>query len=153
MMVQTWHNGAPSTVKVVEIVNTRDGVAMYLTPEAAAAWAEMCKDALENHGITLIANSAWRSFDHQKRIFSRWEEKLDQWRRNGSQGRPPPRPASPGKSKHHNGVAIDIQRSHDDPDGDGPEIGKTDAYLRENAHRFGFAQPYPKNEPWHFEHH
>jgi len=111
----------------------------YLESKAAWAFVDMSR-AAEKDGITLHVNSAFRFFDHQKRLFDRWV----------ASGRTGPRPATPGYSNHHSGIAVDINRAHDDPDGRGPIIGATDAWLDANAFRFGFVSPYSW-EPWHWE--
>jgi LAS superfamily LD-carboxypeptidase LdcB len=149
MMVQAWYNGAPASIHVVEICNTRNGATMYLEPAAAASWAAMCGAAAKN-GVALMANSAWRSYDHQARIFARWEEQIDEWTRKpeDKRGKRPPRPAAPGKSRHHNGIAVDIQRSHGDKDEQGRSA--VDRWLDQNAPKYGFAARV-SGEPWHWE--
>ena len=147
-MVRAYIYGVPGMVQVVEISHTRGKAAMYLTPEAAEGWERMCI-AAGAEGVTLVANSAWRSFDSQQRLFDRWSSAYAAWERARS-GPRPPRPAQPGFSKHHNAICVDIQRGHDDPDGAGPEIGAVDKFLEARAHEFGFVANVP-GEKWHYE--
>jgi LAS superfamily LD-carboxypeptidase LdcB len=110
----------------------------YLAVDAAEAWAELVAAAARD-GITLRINSGWRSHDHQTRLYQQWAD-----------GRRRHRPARPGYSAHQSGVAADIQRSHDDPDGGGPERGATDLWLEAHAHEYGWRRTVP-GEPWHWE--
>lgn len=110
----------------------------WLAKEAATAFARMYV-AAQIDGIDLAINSAFRFMNHQQRL---WDEYHAGKRRL--------RPARPGYSKHQSGLAADILRSHDDPDGAGPEIGPTDEWLKSNAHLYGFRRTVPA-EPWHWE--
>jgi len=49
--------------------------------------------------------------------------------------------ARPGYSNHQSGDAIDLNRAHDK--------GKTDAWLKANAAKFGFYRDVP-SELWHW---
>jgi D-alanyl-D-alanine carboxypeptidase len=153
MMAKAYIKGVPGMVAVVTISHTRGGVEMLLVPEAAQAWERMCA-AAEADGICLYANSAWRSYEHQQRLFDRWSSALSAWSRDprpeSEKGTRPPRPAEPGRSLHHNGICVDINRSHD-PDGAGPRVpADIVAWLHDNAHRFGFVANVP-GEGWHYE--
>ncbi len=141
---------------------------MYLHEEAYAAFREMHEAALAD-GIRLTILSAFRTFDHQRRI---WEDK---WHgRRELHGNvlatdiddPADRAreilrfsAMPGTSRHHWGTDLDLnslQNSYFES-GEGLEIYE---WLSENASRYGFCQPYTahgdrrdggyEEEKWHW---
>lgn len=127
---------------------SREG--MYMQKEAYAAFMAMFDAALQD-GLRLQIVSAFRSFDRQKRI---WESK---W--NGQQilqghllateiDDPRERAleilrfsAMPGTSRHHWGTDIDLN-SLDNRYFDQGEGKLIFEWLRNNASRFGFCQPY-----------
>lgn len=134
-IVTGYVSGVPSQIEVEPI---DPGESVYLEHRAAVAFRAM-REAANAVGIVLRANSGWRSFEHQERLYKQWEE-----------GRRKLRPCRPGWSKHHSGRAVDINRSHDtDPDGPGPELAPTDAWLLACAANFHFYKT--TSEPWHFE--
>ena len=109
--------------------------------DVRAMWAAAARD-----GINLVANSAYRSKEHQSRLWNNgvathgraWAE---QWL------------ARPGHSEHQLGLAIDFSIS--------ASFGRTAAgiWLRENSWRYGFILRYTEEnravtginaEPWHF---
>ena len=123
---------------------------MLMHRDAYQAFLEM-HSAAKNDGITLTIVSAYRSFDHQTRI---WENK---W--NGRQvlhgninaldiTDPKERAleilrfsAMPGTSRHHWGTDIDMNSLNNSYFES--ERGKQEYdWLRDNAHIFGFCQPY-----------
>ncbi len=127
---------------------------MLMHRDAYKAFLDM-HSAAESEGIALRIISAYRSFDHQTRI---WENK---W--NGRQilhgninaldiSDPGERAleilrfsAMPGTSRHHWGTDIDLNSLNNDYFASGR--GKQEyMWLRENAHKFGFCQPYTSNE-------
>jgi D-alanyl-D-alanine carboxypeptidase len=140
----TYVRGVPSRAYLVEIQPEGNKLLgskhppQYLDKYAAHAWMLMCR-AARGDGLELAAYSAYRSHSHQQRLFKQWEE-----------GTRKLRPATPGWSRHESGRAVDILRSHDDPDGRGPLIGPTDEWLRLNARKFGFYRTVP-SELWHYE--
>jgi LAS superfamily LD-carboxypeptidase LdcB len=141
---QTYESGVPSLSSLVqiqaEVKNSllRKHPAQYLERDAAMAWCRMFRAAAAE-GVTLWAYSAWRSHEHQQRIYDEWKA-----------GKRKLRPNNPGWSKHENGRAVDILRSHDDPDAGGPKVGPTDKWLKANAKLFGFFRTVPA-ELWHWE--
>lgn len=153
--VTGYESGVPFRLTVVELVWDDLTIAkdQWLSSEAAEAFRAMYK-AAQVSGLTLKVNSSWRSYAHQKQLRDTYDKWLVRWSSQPTTSRGPRRcaPANPGHSNHHNGIAIDINRSHDDPDGDGPEIGITDSWLRLNASKFGFTNPY-RHELWHWEYH
>lgn len=144
----------------------RDGLLMHA--EAYRAYIRMYSEA-KQQGIELTIISAFRDFDHQKRI---WENK---W--NGRQVLSGNKKATditdpvdraleilrfssmPGTSRHHWGTDIDINNLNNSYFNTGR--GKREyQWLLENAHRFGFYQPYThrglrnnsgyEEEKWHW---
>lgn len=145
---------------------SRDG--MFMQREAYNAFLEMHDAAMED-GVELIIVSAFRDFDHQKRI---WNNK---W--SGQQvlsgniyatdiSNPVERAreilrfsAMPGTSRHHWGTDIDLNSLNNRYFESGK--GKKEyEWLVKNASKFGFCQPYtPKGagresgyeeEKWHW---
>lgn len=141
---------------------------MYMHREAYKAFLRM-HDAAKEDGIELIIVSAFRDFDHQKRI---WENK---W--NGQQvlsgniyatdiTNPVERAreilrfsAMPGTSRHHWGTDIDLNSLNNSYFASGRGKREYD-WLVENASKFGFCQPYTQKgagrergyeeEKWHW---
>jgi zinc D-Ala-D-Ala carboxypeptidase len=113
----------------------------YLARKAAEAFERM-KLAAFGDGLTLIVNTAWRSRAYQESLRRRYEVQLAAWEKNGKKGPRPPPAAKPGKSKHELGLAVDLNRAHDN--------GVTDAWLAANAGRYGFKRTVA-SEPWHWE--
>lgn len=141
---------------------------MLMHKKAYQAFKEMKNAALQDH-VELIIISAFRGFDHQKRI---WENK---W--NGRQmlyGNINARDISsdierareilrfssmPGTSRHHWGTDIDLNSLNNKyfESGKGQQVYD---WLKQNAHEFGFCQPYTQidasrdggyeEEKWHW---
>lgn len=111
----------------------------YLEKNAARAFRAM-REAAAAEGITLIVNSAFRDSKRQTELHEMYQMKLRQWQANG--GAKPAPAARPGWSNHQSGLAVDVNRAHDN--------GRTDAWLDANADRFGFRRTVA-SEPWHFE--
>jgi hypothetical protein len=102
---------------------------VHLTPEAANAFAHLLA-AAEADGVTIGVTDGYRSYERQVRL-----KQEKGWLA-----------AHPGTSMHGWGLAIDF------------DTRVTDfAWLRENAHRFGWVHPPwaqpggSKPEPWHWE--
>lgn len=153
-------------VPVDPIFATRSG--MYMHRDAFAAFKKM-HNAASSDGIPLTIVSAFRSFNHQRRI---WENK---W--NGKQildgsifATEIPDPADrareilrysamPGTSRHHWGTDIDLNSVEDSyfEQGAGKDVY---SWLVQNASSFGFCQPYTsigdgrtggyEEEKWHW---
>jgi len=138
-----------------------DGKSHYLRREAAAALKKMY-DAfrLENPKVKIIIVSSTRNFWDQKMI---WEKKWDSKDYTGA-AKSPSQKASmilryssmPGTSRHHWGTDFDINTLTNEyyDGGDGKVIFQ---WLRENAGKFGFCQPYTPGrekgymeERWHW---
>ena len=134
MKVRGYDKGKTVAIEVMEVSPGK-----YLQVDAARAFIRM-RDAAVKSSITLKLNSGWRNFAQQERLY-------DEWHAKGEKG---PRPARPGYSRHHMGLAADIGRSHDDPDGAGPLQGPTDKWLQAHAGEYGFTATVT-GEPWHWE--
>jgi D-alanyl-D-alanine carboxypeptidase len=120
---------------------------------ASAQWRAMVA-AASRDGVVLLAISAFRSFDYQRKIIERKlaeGQTIEQITRAS---------ALPGYSEHHTGRAIDIGTP-----GSGPlteEFEQTLAFnwLMRRARDFGFSMTYPRDnsfgimfEPWHWMFH
>lgn len=128
MRVTGYVAGVPCPVDI-EPIDTNPIRGPYLAHDAAAAFRAM-RAAAALDGIVLKANSGWRSYETQTRLYREWQE-----------GKRKPRPSKPGWSKHHSGAAVDIQRSHD---------GRIDVWLSLHAQEHGFVNNVP-GEAWHWE--
>jgi LAS superfamily LD-carboxypeptidase LdcB len=120
----------------------------WVRPDVRADFVRMATDAWQRDRIVLRVNSGFRTVDEQKKLYKAYEDdqKLPEWKRAGLL-----RPCRPGFSEHNLGVALDINRSHDDPDGDGPMRSRTDDWLDAHADEYGFYRSVP-GEPWHWRH-
>ena len=142
---------------------------LYLREEAASAWKAM-KKAAKPDGIDLDIVSATRNFDRQKVIWeNKWEGRTAV---NGTFFKNARKPgkmikaseilkysAMPGTSRHHWGTDIDINSVEDEyfETTEGINVYR---WLKVNAFRFGFAQPYTEKnsvraigyeeEKWHW---
>lgn len=145
---------------------SREGLLMH--KEAYGAFLKMHQAATEE-GIRLTIVSAYRSFDHQKRI---WENKWNGRQMlsgniNATNITAPEERASeilrfsamPGTSRHHWGTDIDINSLNDSYFLRGKGL-KEYQWLKANASKFGFCQPYTnrtargnqgyEEEKWHW---
>lgn len=130
--------------------------AAYLRTEVAAAFRLMADSAAQD-GIRIFVVSATRNFEYQKDIWTR------KW--TGRGGDEKERAESileyssmPGTSRHHWGTDLDINSVEPSyfESGQGARIYE---WMRSNAHRFGFFQPYTaqtkgrtgyNEEKWHW---
>jgi D-alanyl-D-alanine carboxypeptidase len=140
----------------------------YLRREAALAWERMYQKANED-GVELFIVSSTRNFDRQKEI---WENKwlgrsltqnvnlaLSGLNDFGKAETILKYSAMPGTSRHHWGTDIDINSVEEDFF-ETEEGEKLYLWLLNNAHTFGFFQPYTmkgknrptgyEEEPWHW---
>lgn len=111
--------------------------------------------AAQKDGIKLEVVSAFRSFAHQKSI---WERKWNQFSGNDAEKafKILRYSSFPGTSRHHWGTDIDFNSVNLDY-WTSPSGKKTLAWLRQNAPKYGFCEPYSgnrkggyENEPWHW---
>ena len=115
-----------------------------LRQEASDALVAMFDTALNEAGLELASNSAYRSYSAQENVYDGDDLTT----------------ARPGFSEHQTGLTVDIgplsgECSLDECFGETPE----GIWLRDNAWRFGFILRYPADktaitgytfEPWHF---
>lgn len=121
-----------------------------LRKEAADMLSAMAAAAAED-GVRLLVVSAYRPYASQERIFNNYAAKHGVERANRFSARP-------GQSEHQLGTTVDFGGTKVDFEA---EFANTDSgrWLKENAHRFGFALSYPRDaehitgyiyEPWHY---
>lgn len=129
---------------------------IYLDKEAYSAFLRMHNDALKA-GFRLVIVSATRDFYYQKRI---WDYKWSGLSQSMSDEEKTIKilefSSMPGSSRHHWGTDIDLNvldNSYYD-EGEGRRIYD---WLKENAHNYGFCQPYTEGrdkgyneEKWHW---
>jgi D-alanyl-D-alanine carboxypeptidase len=131
----------PADLVDVPVEHTWDPL---LRQEASDAVVTMFQAALDEAGLELASNSAYRSYSAQEEVYDGDDLTT----------------ARPGFSEHQTGLAIDIGAASGDCSlatcfADTPE----GAWLRDNAWRFGFVLRYPADktpvtgyefEPWHY---
>jgi D-alanyl-D-alanine carboxypeptidase len=119
---------------------------LKLRPEAAVALSAMAR-AAKTEGVTLVAGSAYRSWEYQKGVFAR-EVK------NYGEAAAKRESAEPGRSQHQLGTALDFSPIDD-------IFAKSPAFrwLSANAGAYGFSRSYPEGlesvtgyrpESWHW---
>ena len=96
----------------------------------AARYFLELKRAAELAGHTVVVNTAYRTREHQERLYAAYK----------ARDYAPPLVAKPGKSAHEKGLSVDL---------DVKEHPAFLAWLRANAHTFGFFETTP-TEPWHW---
>jgi D-alanyl-D-alanine carboxypeptidase len=121
-----------------------------MEPMAAAQWRAMVA-AASGDGVVLLAISAFRSFDYQRKIIERKlaeGQTIEQITRAS---------ALPGYSEHHTGRAIDIGTPGSEPLTEGFEQTLAFEWLARRGNDFGFSMTYPRDnsfgimfEPWHW---
>lgn len=123
---QGWRRGKPEPVQLKEVQR-----GFYLSASGAAdAFIEMSAAAMNEGGIVLKLNTAFRTMREQQRLY-------DSWRAGKGS-----RAAVPGWSNHQLGLAADIESAS----------GTNQAFhwLTTNARRFEFKRTVA-SEPWHWE--
>lgn len=134
-----------------DLVKACDGPRNKLDKEAAAALAEM-RAAAAAEGVTLWAQSCFRSIAAQGEIFESGRKKRNQTEEERAKVSAPP-----GYSEHATGFALDFATGSG---GDLTEAFAENAagqWLLANAIKFGFELSFPKGnaqgvsyEPWHW---
>lgn len=105
-------------------------------------------------GHPLAIQSAFRSYDYQERTFAYWVEQDGREAALKSSARP-------GHSEHQLGTVVDFRSADGPPAWELEDWAQTPAgaWLKKNAHRYGFVMSYPKGksnitcyiyEPWHY---
>lgn len=129
---------------------------IYLDREVYNAFLRMHNDALKA-GFRLIIVSATRNFHYQKRIWDyKWSGLPQSMSDEDKTLKILEYSSMPGSSRHHWGTDIDLNvldNSYYD-EGEGKRIYD---WLKENAHNYGFCQPYTAGretgyheEKWHW---
>ncbi len=151
-------NNPVSEGEQIELI--RVSAERYMEREAGRAMKKMIQAAL-NKGVRLNVVSAYRSHKYQaelieKSIAERMESGMDAISARKETYRSL---AEPGTSEHNAGLAADIMCENDTDGDERFENTREFAWLRDNAHRFGFILRYPRGkeeitgfiyEPWHF---
>jgi D-alanyl-D-alanine carboxypeptidase len=130
-------------------IQVQPGKEFMLGHPEALAWLNQLFEAAGQAGVTpLYVSSAYRSMATQTLM---WES---------AGGWDQTRVAPPGTSEHQSGLAFDLSTSPTIRSGDGqPGFATTPAsgWVRQNAHRFGFVNTYPRPgidgieaEHWHW---
>ncbi|RFA18703.1 hypothetical protein B7R25_14165 [Subtercola boreus] len=125
-----------------------------LRQETIAALTIMFAAAKTQIGVTLVAESGYRSYDNQTSAYHSYVDTL------GVEGADQTS-ARPGYSEHQTGLAIDILDTISGCGTDGDCLGNTATgrWLANNAHTYGFLLRYQADktsitgyeyEPWHF---
>ncbi len=118
-------------VTLVPIVGARLQL-LYLALDTVTPYFELVRAAAAE-GVTVGINSGFRTWREQKQLYDGYKRSLPGYNMA----------AEPGRSKHQNGIAFDI----DVPGGAGNPCYD---WLAINATRFGFLRTVNK-EPWHWE--
>lgn len=114
---------------------------IYLTRETYEAMELMFAAAEAEEVNGFVITSGYRTYERQSEIYESSEPGYAQ---------------KPGASEHQTGLAFDVTAVNS---GDGFESTEQYAWLRKNAHLYGFIQRYPANkahitgisyEPWHY---
>lgn len=137
-------------VLLLDVGQTRDGAALRLEPQTAAAWLRL-KRAAASEGQCLQPVSGFRSLGHQRAIIERKRRAGQAWSQILNVN------AAPGFSEHHSGRAMDVLTA------DYPQLDAGFAstegwrWLSRRAADFGFRLSYPQHngrgvvfEPWHW---
>ena len=140
-------NYIPNDLKKISLeYSTED---KYLREEAKLAFEKLSKDAKKKN-YTIIAASAYRSFNYQEKLYNYYiETKGIEYADLCS--------ARPGHSEHQTGLAVDVMGSNHDYDNFEESIEFN--WMKNNSHKYGFILRYPKGkekitgfkyEPWHY---
>ena len=113
---------------------------IYLTYGAYLAAQDMFAAAESENVNGFIITSGYRSYDRQKQVYAESKDGYAQ---------------KPGCSEHQTGLCFDVTAENVGGFENTPQY----AWLRQNAHKYGFIQRYPANkahitgisyEPWHY---
>ena len=162
-------NYAPSSTSIINSDYTFNKKEISILSEVKPKLEQMINDA-RNSGITnntnnnisnntgtnsgsdkkiaLVVNSGYRSFKEQKGLKGAYVQKYGLTKSNQFS-------ADQGYSEHQLGTAVDLSNNNPDLS---ISFDKTDtfAWLKDNAHKYGFILSYPKGnsyymyEPWHY---
>ncbi len=121
-----------------------------LNSEAYEAFKKL-SDAAKEKGLSILSQSAYRSYNTQATIYSSYvlQDGLD-WTDRWS--------ARAGHSEHQTGLALDVLTNTNKSLGDFEGTKEFD-WMKENSYKYGFILRYPENstlqtgygyEPWHY---
>ena len=129
-----WDDGHYLYPKVlVNIIGV--GIEMeQVTFDSLAPYLKMVKAARDEANLTILINTAFRTFQRQQELFD-------------DAGHDTSKAARPGNSNHQHGQAFDLNPEHDSHF---HGTGKIYEWLTKNAPKFGFIRTVNK-EPWHWE--
>lgn len=132
-------------------LNVKSVRAVQLRKEAAEALYRMF-DAASKNGVTLAANSGYRSYGDQEKIFTQHVQTMGEAKANAISSKP-------GESEHQLGLAIDLTCA--EMSGDLQQSFENTAegkWVQAHAQDYGFIIRFPKGaeaqtgyeyEPWH----
>ena len=139
------------TVPHVRFPFSEDDPKKQLRQVAATALEDLF-NASDNAGLELFAQSGYRSFDRQVVLFDNYAKEHGEEKANTYS-------AKPGQSEHQTGLVMDVTtQSINFEINLNFEETKESAWLKDNAHEYGFIIRYPKGkeaitlyqyEPWH----
>ena len=146
-------NFSPSDLRIINVLDYTGNPATtkYMRETAATMVEALFQAASDEAGFTLLAKSAYRSYQAQEQLYYHKVGVLGQAEVNRLV-------ALPGYSEHQTGLALDVAAYS--PDGFERVFGDTleSQWLAQNAHRFGFIIRFPAgresetgfmHEPWH----
>lgn len=139
------YNQLPEDYTPNNLINLKCNPKYKLCEEAALAFDSLVNDAKLDK-VNIYPYSAYRSYEYQKTIYNKYVNRDGQELADTYSARP-------GHSEHQTGLSVDIKSlGHN-------EITESDyAWLKENAHLYGYIIRYPKDstkitgyqeEPWH----
>lgn len=132
-------------------LNVKSVRAVRLRKEAAEALYRMF-DAASKNGVTLVANSGYRSYGDQEKIFTQHVQTMGEAKANAISSKP-------GESEHQTGLAVDLTCA--EMSGDLQQSFENTAegkWVQAHAQDYGFIIRFPKGaeaqtgyeyEPWH----
>ncbi len=142
---------------------TREGE-FFMSRDAAYSLRDMLGDLNEILPTReeIFATSAYRSYEYQIKLYDSYVNELIQEKkltREEAEAEANKTSARPGYSEHQSGLCVDLIRRDDLTLNEGFEDTPAFAWLKENAHLYGFIVRYPLKsesvtgydyEPWHF---
>ncbi len=108
---------------------------LYLEKRCLEYYLKM-KEAAKKDGVFFEEDTAWRSMEHQSRLYADWKAGILKAAAC----------APPGYSNHQNGVCVDLNTLMKD----GKTPNNVYPWLDKNAAKFGFSNTV-KSEKWHWE--
>jgi hypothetical protein len=129
-----WAHGNYLFPKVLVNIIGVDIEMEQLTFDSLVPYMKMVKAAKDEANLTILINTAFRTFQRQQELFD-------------DAGHDTRKAARPGSSNHQHGQAFDLNPEHDHTF---HGTGKIYEWLTKNAPKFGFIRTVNK-EPWHWE--